>query len=264
MVSWKKWLGKRQKTQLMLTKIFWFPYDLLEKWFEKKYPAIIALKEKLVQSLVRETRYEDEKLFYRKLFIYMTLSVYLVLMASIFWLLLLFVIFHGLTFLNLNNSGIDTYWGFFWYYKPLYEILVGVTILGMAGVRMFAGAIFIIGRLRANIISKYNDYLTETLIEIFVVSVAFALDYTMCYYLIQDSFNFPNAETNALTPFHTFVNFLYFSIVTLATVGYGDISPATITTRTLVAFEIVSAFILIVVVLANFSNLKTTNENAKQ
>lgn len=46
---------------------------------------------------------------------------------------------------------------------------------------------------------------------------------------------------------------LYFSIVTLATVGYGDIYPKTGMARALVASEILAGFSLLVLLLAAFS-----------
>jgi hypothetical protein len=56
------------------------------------------------------------------------------------------------------------------------------------------------------------------------------------------------------------LDLLYFSIVTLATVGYGDIYPKTGVARMLVASEIIAGFSLLVLLLTAFSLSAETEE----
>ena len=240
----------------MLNKILWGPYDLFEKWMDKIYPKIIAFKHKTVKTLESKIEFTNEKLFYRKLFMYMTLTSYWTILVMIGWFFLSIIFFHIAKSLNINMIGVNTYKDFLHYSKEGFENTLGVVILGFAGVRMFTGAVFIIGRLNAKVATKYFDFLSDTLIEIFVVVVAFALDYTICNSLMEKAFVFTNGSVTPTNLFEAFADFLYFSVVTLATVGFGDISPAIITTRILVVFEIISGFILVVVVLTNFANIK--------
>ena len=46
-------------------------------------------------------------------------------------------------------------------------------------------------------------------------------------------------------------DFFYFSVVTFATIGYGDIVPIAAEAKLLVLFEIASSFIMITFVIAN-------------
>lgn len=48
----------------------------------------------------------------------------------------------------------------------------------------------------------------------------------------------PQGSFNNLSPAPTFTEFLYFSVVTIATLGYGDITPKSGLTRALVSFEV--------------------------
>lgn len=50
-------------------------------------------------------------------------------------------------------------------------------------------------------------------------------------------------------------DFLYFSVVTFATIGYGDIVPMVAEAKLLVLFEISSSFIMITFVISNISRI---------
>ena len=51
--------------------------------------------------------------------------------------------------------------------------------------------------------------------------------------------------------------FFYFSVVTFAAIGYGDIVPLTYPARILVIMEIAQSFVLIVFGLSNINNIHT-------
>ena len=51
------------------------------------------------------------------------------------------------------------------------------------------------------------------------------------------------------------MEFLYFSLVTFTTTGFGDIVPRTNEARILISMEIVLAFISIIFIISNFGSL---------
>lgn len=52
------------------------------------------------------------------------------------------------------------------------------------------------------------------------------------------------------------LDFLYFSLVTFATVGYGDIYAKTTTARMLVSIEILESLLTLVIFVSNFDKIK--------
>jgi voltage-gated potassium channel Kch len=48
------------------------------------------------------------------------------------------------------------------------------------------------------------------------------------------------------------IDFLYFSIVTIATVGYGDITPVTTTAKILTSIEILTGIVFLIIIISNF------------
>jgi hypothetical protein len=88
-----------------------------------------------------------------------------------------------------------------------------------------------------------------------VVYVLIALTFARLYELLMGwnpgSFDLgvPAAE---LTPHQTHVNLLYFSLITLATVGYGDILPVSDTARMLATIEAIVGQFYVAVIVAVF------------
>lgn len=80
----------------------------------------------------------------------------------------------------------------------------------------------------------------NTMVLYILCVIIFALVYK--YAMTVDDFNWPEADT---TRKRTFLDYVYFSSTTLATVGYGDITPKSQRCRALViAQQSLSVFIL--------------------
>ena len=65
------------------------------------------------------------------------------------------------------------------------------------------------------------------------------------FYSLADYAHPPNFRIDGVARALTFPETLYFSVITLSTVGYGDISPATNLVRFIIAIEIVCGILLL-------------------
>lgn len=97
---------------------------------------------------------------------------------------------------------------------------------------------------------RFLAYIVYILVS---VQVSFAFDYLSL--VIID----PTAMKGIANTGHywdLFFNLLYFSVVTFATVGYGDITAGSLPAKGIVMIEIMSSFIFIIIILSNFTSLR--------
>lgn len=87
--------------------------------------------------------------------------------------------------------------------------------------------------------------LVNTMCHYFEVVTAFGVFYLACGYFTGDSFASPDANGITASP----MNSLYFSFVTITTLGYGDLSPEFWPGQLLVVAEVAFGLFLLVVVL---------------
>lgn len=86
-----------------------------------------------------------------------------------------------------------------------------------------------------------NTSLQQKLIALCVTIIAFATVYTL-FFDDEEHWNGmdDNIDENTANPFmRKFMNRLYFTMTTTSTVGYGDISPASTSARTVVMLNMV-------------------------
>jgi len=86
-----------------------------------------------------------------------------------------------------------------------------------------------------------------------LIQISFALDYLMLVTLNSKSFEGLSYPSDLWI---SFIDLMYFSVATFCTVGYGDIHANSILTKVVVMAEIISSFAFIILILANYSNLK--------
>ncbi len=100
---------------------------------------------------------------------------------------------------------------------------------------------------------------SETLLMIIycilIAVIFYAVMYTSIYRINPKSFSGVNLGNNNEL-MKQFFSFLYFSIVTFSTVGYGDIYPVYLVSRLIVIIEITFAFIIVVISISSFTSLK--------
>lgn len=70
--------------------------------------------------------------------------------------------------------------------------------------------------------------------------MAFAFSFALAYYFMG-----PSHFIHAANSDHSIMDYLYFSVVTFTTLGYGDIVPATAITKTLATIEVFFGYIML-------------------
>ena len=81
------------------------------------------------------------------------------------------------------------------------------------------------------------------------------LTFTVNYWCFFDNNPSSIAGLNESSVFRELLDMFYFSCVTFATVGYGDILPKSIATKSCVILEMSTAFFMVVFVLSNVGNI---------
>jgi hypothetical protein len=96
----------------------------------------------------------------------------------------------------------------------------------------------------------------NTLWHYFFVAVIFAIFYMNTATLVPDGFGDKPLTVDIVSP-------LYFSIVTLATIGYGDFHPESPFGKTLVCIEVLIGLLLVVLVIARVVAMMSTQKEQK-
>lgn len=110
---------------------------------------------------------------------------------------------------------------------------------------------------QVNVSVKRCHYFTQYLwtfgLLVFLIIFSYATDYTCLHF--ADSHGFYgiayNQEQNYLA---LLFEFFYFSVVTFASIGYGDIVPLSMAAKTIVILEIAQSFVLVVMGLSNLAS----------
>ncbi len=89
-----------------------------------------------------------------------------------------------------------------------------------------------------------------------LLGLFFATLYAVIYYFDPKAFSLPEDSSDSI-----FYHLSYFSFVTLTTLGYGDILPATPTTQMLAAYEAVVGQIFVTVVVAAIVGAHVSNRD---
>ena len=120
----------------------------------------------------------------------------------------------------------------------------------------------IICSISAILIILYNFFIVKTLLiarrpavralftVMFIIPIFYGLVYSTLYKINPDLFNV------SLKEHLNFGDFIYFSIATFATVGYGDIVVKTTSLRMLTSLEIVNGIVILVVAVSNLDYIK--------
>ena len=100
------------------------------------------------------------------------------------------------------------------------------------------------------IISLQKKFIIAFLVTLVVIFLGFS---TATWNLhILDIYQLVDKEGVAV---HSFVVYLYFTMITISTVGYGDVVPANDFARIFSIIEIFTGFFLIVIIIASFANI---------
>ena len=95
-----------------------------------------------------------------------------------------------------------------------------------------------------NLVPKLNSKQMLFLYRQLVSVVIFAVLYYVIYYYVEtDTFHDPNKK-------YTFFDFLYFSLGTQCTIGYGDLYPTHFITKLITAVQLLSVVTILIVAIS--------------
>lgn len=95
---------------------------------------------------------------------------------------------------------------------------------------------------------------------VFVIVFSFGADYTCLSVGSPSAFKGLEGAIN-LTYTEQLFQYFYFSTVTFASIGYGDIVPVEVSAKTVVIIEIAQSFVTVVFGLSNINNIHTIIKN---
>ncbi|WP_062054150.1 potassium channel family protein [Aquimarina longa] len=100
---------------------------------------------------------------------------------------------------------------------------------------------------------QLTHVLTLFAVLIVLIILSFSADYQALYVL--NSENFKSATSLNGSFFMQFFEFMYFSLITFSSVGFGDIVPLTISGKLLVMMEVFLSFFVLVFGIANINRI---------
>ncbi|SNR37800.1 potassium channel family protein [Dokdonia pacifica] len=143
----------------------------------------------------------------------------------------------------------------FWIYENSDSSFLPFLIVGLALIK----TVFIV-RLTFIQLSKIigeSHQLTHVLtlfgVLIVLIVLSFSADYLALYVLNSESFKIATVLNGS--SFLQFFEFIYFSLITFSSVGFGDIVPLTISGKLLVMMEVFLSFLVLVFGIANINRI---------
>lgn len=100
---------------------------------------------------------------------------------------------------------------------------------------------------------QLTHVLTLFAVLIVLIVLSFSADYLALYVLGSE--NFKSASSLNGSFFLQFFEFIYFSLITFSSVGFGDIVPLTISGKLLVIMEVFLSFLVLVFGIANINRI---------
>ena len=100
---------------------------------------------------------------------------------------------------------------------------------------------------------KLSHVLTLFGVLILLIVLSFSFDYHALYITDGDSFKTSLTENSSL--FRQFFEFLYFSLITFSSVGFGDIVAISVSGKIMVMLEVFLSFFVLVFGIANINRI---------
>lgn len=100
--------------------------------------------------------------------------------------------------------------------------------------------------------NPFRTFTSKTITTILAVSFTYAMIYHTLFNINNANFQIANYIPNTIF-YQRFIDFIYFSVVTFATIGYGDIYPSSTISKLFVVSEIFSGLIILIIGIASLS-----------
>ena len=134
------------------------------------------------------------------------------------------------------------------------KIMIAFVII-FSGAKVSYFLLFTLNRLEKHLQHKAFSFyrcLASFAAIVILLILSFSLDYLCLTDCNAYAFKGIHVGTSLL---YRFLEFNYFSVVTFATIGFGDIAPVSLGAKILVTLEIASSFFMVVFILSNFYNM---------
>ena len=100
---------------------------------------------------------------------------------------------------------------------------------------------------------QLTHVLTLFAVLIILIVLSFSADYQALYTLSSENFKSTTPLNRSFIP--QFFEFIYFSLITFSSVGFGDVVPLTISGKLLVMMEVFLSFLVLVFGIANINRI---------
>lgn len=100
---------------------------------------------------------------------------------------------------------------------------------------------------------QLTHVLTLFAVLIILIVLSFSADYQALYTLSSENFKSTISLNSSFIP--QFFEFIYFSLITFSSVGFGDVVPLTISGKLLVMMEVFLSFLVLVFGIANINRI---------
>ena len=100
---------------------------------------------------------------------------------------------------------------------------------------------------------QLTHVLTLFAVLIILIVLSFSADYQALYILSSENFKSTTSLNRSFIP--QFFEFIYFSLITFSSVGFGDVVPLTISGKLLVMMEVFLSFLVLVFGIANINRI---------
>jgi hypothetical protein len=100
---------------------------------------------------------------------------------------------------------------------------------------------------------QLTHVLTLFAVLIILIVLSFSADYQALYILSSENFKSTTSLNRSFIP--QFFEFIYFSLITFSSVGFGDVVPLTISGKLLVIMEVFLSFLVLVFGIANINRI---------
>lgn len=106
---------------------------------------------------------------------------------------------------------------------------------------------------------QLTHVLTLFAVLIILIVLSFSADYQALYILSSENFKSTTSLNRSFIP--QFFEFIYFSLITFSSVGFGDVVPLTISGKLLVMMEVFLSFLVLVFGIANINRIHVNKKN---
>ncbi|MCP9292727.1 ion channel [Gracilimonas sediminicola] len=139
-----------------------------------------------------------------------------------------------------------------------YSFVLPILILMFCIYKSFYYVLYLKERIGLHYVSEKNFPKTvfATVLTLLSISVSFAVDYLLIDHFGENSFT----GYTGTSIFSKIFDFVYFSVMTLTTLGYSGVEPTSYWAKSIAGIQVLTSFSIVVFLLANMGEIKPFKE----